>query len=594
MCGFYGAYTSHVQSRHRRHTSLNHRGPDSQKEWSDGHLYLKHYRLSILGGEAGNQPLLSRSGRTLVVTNGEIYNYRELAVQMGQPELAEEGDTRVFTEFVERYGWERTNQLNGMFAALVYDTTSRQIFFLRDRLGIKPLYHSLQNGTLYFASEIKALPGKKSLSEGAVKEYLAFGSYPSGKDTFFKDIHQFAPAAVTEFKGSRLITRPYYDLERSVSSLSESKLALEEYEALIENSIQLRLRSDVPISLHFSGGTDSLALLLKTKEVWGWNYPLITYTMAFNKSAYDESLIASRYARELKVENRKVFLSAAEVPALAVRMQHFQDEPFGGIPTIAYFKMNATERQHGYLVSIEGQGGDEALGGYNSHIFLAILDLYESGDDPVLLATLVSFTGVNLEEVIIKARRYISSGFNAHTDLTDFRESVRRIKKRGSWLRTIQLHDVLRGKIPRTLRFNDRASAATGREVRFPLLDYRVLEYGLALDHSTKYAEGVSKYPLRRIIRKYLKHAYSVPKRAVVTPQTRWLKHELRDWASSHIDRLQRRHVVDQKYFSSAREFFISKNSENSFHVWQLVNLDLLLEHSLSPRNSANVHSKRL
>jgi asparagine synthase (glutamine-hydrolysing) len=148
----------------------------------------------------------------------------------------------------------------------------------------------------------------------------------------------------------------------------------------------------------------------------------------------------------------------------------------------------------------------------------------------------------------------------------------------GSWLRTVQLHDVVANKLPRTLRFNDRASAAWGREVRFPLLDYRVFAYGLAFGIDQKYAGGVSKAPLREIIRKYLPFAYATPKRSVVTPQTRWLKHELRDWAQDQIQALRRRQLIDASYFARAERFFAEERSANSFHVWQLINLNLLLD----------------
>jgi asparagine synthase (glutamine-hydrolysing) len=319
--------------------------------------------------------------------------------------------------------------------------------------------------------------------------------------------------------------------------------------------------------------------MLKVKEAWGWDFPLVTFTMAFDDSEVDESDLAAEYCRQIGVENHKVYLTADEVPALAQQLHEYVDEPYGGIPTIAYYRMNQVERERGYIVSIEGQGGDEAFGGYLYHVYLAIYDLHLSGQDPELLTLMLQTHGIELETAIKAADALISSGFHAHTDMTDMRAvEAEPPQKFIDWLRTIQLYDVSLNKIPRTLRFNDRASMACGREVRFPLLDHRALEYAIAFDHRRKYRGGHNKAPLREVIRRHLPGVYNVPKRSVVTPQTRWFRNELKPWVNERIDMLREAGTIPQRYFAAVDSFYRDPEPTNSFPVWQLVNLSYFID----------------
>lgn len=581
MCGFFGAINN-TSSINFYSSDLSHRGPNSQREYVKGELYLKHFRLAILGEEKyAAQPITSYDGNIVLVFNGEIYNYKELAVFMESPHLSNHGDTRVLVEFFARYGLKRLDMLNGMFAIAVYDNRDRALYLIRDRFGVKPLYYMRHKGAIYFASEIKCFKNVKPLSLNRQRaiDYLDMGIYPSQKNVFFEDITQVEPGTLIKYKDSKLTETVYYDLKKECMALMGSKLSIKNYEDLLGASIKLRLRSNVPISLHYSGGTDSTALLLKTKEVWGWDYPLVTYTMAYREKKFDESHIAESYCNKIGVKNKKVFLSWKEVPRLAGELHNFVDEPYGGIPTIAYYKMNRKERDDGYIVSIEGQGGDETFGGYRYHIFMAMYDLYSSGKNRHLLNRLLKINNTTLENVIDTARRLINSGFSVHTDLTDFRKNKKvSVSCFLDWLKTIQIYDILQNKLPRTLRFNDRASMTCGREVRFPYLDHNVLVYGLAFGHALKYREGLSKYPLRMIIKRHIKGAYSDPKRSLVTPQTYWLKNQLKTWAFERVNILKKTSLIPERSFVRFFDFYKQNNPDNSFYIWQLINLSFLLE----------------
>jgi asparagine synthase (glutamine-hydrolysing) len=581
MCGILGCIDADIE-RAKNMVPLVHRGPDAQGIFQDAAVYLRHFRLGIIGTDLlAHQPMDSFNGKLKIVFNGEIYNYKELAVTIGRQDLIEHGDTRVLIEFLSIYGLERLDMLNGMFAFAVYMVDSNELYLVRDRFGIKPLYYLKDNRGLYFSSEIKSLRSIKpvSLCRNKVMNYIDSGVYPNEFDTFFEELVQVRAGTLVRYSDGRIEEKRWYDLAKEVHNLQSEILSVSEYEELLENAITLRLRSDVPVSLHYSAGTDSTALLLKTKEVWGWDFPLTTFTMAFDDESVDESNLAKAYCDEISVENHKVFLAAKEVPKLAQELHVFQDEPYGGVPTIAYYKMNQIEREMGYIVSIEGQGGDEAFGGYLYHVYLAIYDLHLSGSDPELLNLILDAHNLSLEKAITSAEALIEAGFQSHTDMTDLRSgNTKPVNKFMDWLRTIQLYDVFLNKIPRTLRFNDRASMACSREIRFPLLDYRVLAYSIAFEHEKKYTGGQPKGPLREIIRRHLPSVYNAPKRSVVTPQTKWLKNELKPWALQRIDVLRHARFLPEKVFCTVDKFYADDEPENSFALWQLINLSFYFD----------------
>ena len=580
MCGLIGTFNWNGRTTDRL-VGLEHRGPDSNDFYSDDLFFVKHYRLAIIGSEeTANQPMLSRNGRFLIAFNGEIYNYKEIAEELGDPTLANDGDTRVLIELLSRDFEAGLQKVNGMFAFSLYDKVKKSLYLVRDRLGIKPLYYTELDEGLVFSSEIKSILSivSKKVSSSAIENYLNFGIYPSGEETFYNGIRQILPGSFLKFENGKATIHRFFDLKEEYVNQVGQRHSAEQYEVLLEDAIRLRLRSDVPISIHFSGGTDSTALLLKTKEVWGWDFPITAYTMSYAEREFDEFQYTQPYSRDIDVVNKKVVLASREVPDLAEELAHYQDEPYGGIPTIAYFKMNKVQRDEGFIVAIEGQGGDETFGGYRYHILLGAYDLILSGENSSLLESLLRELQVTKNFVVETAERLISMGFLSHTDLTDMK-TVTASKEADfveSWLVSIQMYDILQNKIPRTLRFNDRASMGCGREIRFPMLDHRVLLKGLSLSHEIKFGEGMSKAPLRQIIKKYLSSVFSVPKRSVVTPQTHWLQNELRPWAAERIDKLKSSGLVDDGYFSVVEQFYSEENPENSFPVWQLINLSYL------------------
>lgn len=580
MCGFFGLITfdSSVSTDVGFRSSLSHRGPDSVKEYRDEFFSVAHYRLAILGGASGAQPMESRDGNWILAFNGEIYNYRELAAGMGDYQLASEGDSRVLVELIALRGIAALPELNGMFAFVAFNRQKKELLVVRDRFGVKPLYYRVHKNCIKFASEIKALAEEPSFDNDALFAYLNAGVYPTKEKTFFENVFQVEPGTSLVINKSGISTRPYYSFLKHVEETMKNALFdRESYESLLSDAIKLRLQSDVRIGIHLSGGIDSTALLFRTTELWDKSYPLEAFTMAFDDKESDESGFASDAASAAGVGLTRVSLKPEEVPSLAAELQFFQDEPYGGIPTIAYYKMNKVQRERGVVVSLEGQGGDEGFGGYRTHQVLAAYDKMVSHECDSHFDELIHRLGETRESLGNMAEKIISLGFSMHTDGTDSRiPGSKKEKILSSWLRTIQCYDILSNKMPRTLRFNDRASAATSREIRCPLLDYRLMAFSVASPFEFKYSNGFSKAPLRNIVASRSPNLAFANKRSIVTPQTKWLSGPLRDWSLAHVRRAEQEGWLTDSIKKRTNEFFTSGQAENSFFLWQIVNLNLL------------------
>ena len=410
MCGFFGTFLGN-QNLAKKMVSLEHRGPDGTNSFENKDVYFKHFRLAIIGNEKNaKQPMFSFDGSVGVVYNGEIYNYKELATSLGRKDLIDYGDTRVLVELLSKEGLSCLSKLNGMFSLAIYFKHQNEIVLLRDRFGIKPLFYKLHRNSLYFASEIKSL--KKIFpdvifDEMKIINFLDNAEYPYFKDTFYKNINQLQGGTYLKMNKNGFKIHKWFCLKEYFNNFNKNNLSFEGYEDLLKNSIKLRTRSDVPISLHYSAGTDSTALLLKLKEVYENKLPINTFTMAYNELSVDESNLAEEYCNKLNINNHKVYLNANEVPELARTVNQFQDEPYAGIPVIAYYKMNKFERDLGYVVSLEGQGGDEGLGGYLYHIYLAAYDLYKSGSNNKLLELILKANKLDKKDVIHKSEKLL-------------------------------------------------------------------------------------------------------------------------------------------------------------------------------------------
>ncbi|ESU20790.1 asparagine synthetase [Flavobacterium cauense R2A-7] len=564
MCGIAGIIGGKATKEilYKMLAAQKHRGPDYTGEaLAENKFALGHNRLSIIDlSAAANQPFESDCKRYLIVFNGEIYNYRELKSELkSNYNFRTSSDTEVLLNAYKEWGSECMARFNGMFSFAIWDKQEEKLFAARDRFGVKPFYYSMQQDSLFFASEINAFFAsgiKKEPRKTLWASFLTQGHYGTPTETFWNDVQQLQPGYYLEFKKGKINFSKWYDFVENINELLPvSKENEEDYiTELLLDAIRLRFRADVPVGFNVSGGLDSSILLaLIDHEFKADSKSIETFTFYTGDDRYDELFWVEQMLKGKEYPFNKCLLTPNEIPEKATAMAHLQAEPFGGIPTLAYSEVFKTARAKGVKVLLDGQGSDEAWAGY---------DYYVKNNGAVI-------QGVS------------QSPFKTNVLQQDFLKLSDKIvyeKPFSDQLLNLQYRDLFFTKIPRALRFNDRVSMMHGTELREPFLDYRLVEYVFSRPADFKIKNGQQKWLLRKIANKYLnKEVALAPKRPLQTPQREWLANELQAWVRSVVGTLENQEWFDKKELRNELESYFKGNQESSFHIWQWVNLGLLL-----------------
>jgi asparagine synthase (glutamine-hydrolysing) len=574
MCGIAAAFGGRGDRR-RLEAMLavqHHRGPDDGGVEADeaAGVGLGHRRLSILDlSSAGHQPMASADGRLRLVFNGEIYNYLELRQELSDYPFRSRTDSEVILAAWQRWGPECLPRFVGMFAFVLWDRERQQLFAARDRFGVKPLYLARgANGAGLLASEIKALhaAGVPHAPDAATwATFLASGLYDHERRTFWQGVEQVPPGGwLTWDREQGLCEGVWYDLADAVAQRGpderEQAPVVEETLGLLEETIRLRFRSDVPVGICLSGGLDSSLLLGLVQRIQGADSDVSAFTFYCGDPDYDETPWVEATLESTRHPWHPCLLEAAAVPQLAEQVQWHQDEPFGGLPTLGMAQVHRRARAEGVVVLLDGNGLDEAWAGYEYYQRAASVD---ASRGPVQGARSPSTRPDCL-------RAQFAGLARAFEPATPF----------GDALRDLQYRDLRRAKIPRAMRFADRVSMMFSRELREPFLDHRIVELGLRQPASRKVANGTGKWLLREIARSLLPdRVREAPKRALQTPQREWLRGPLAGWADELIEEGLTgwgREWLDAERVREAWRQYREAGSDNSFPVWQWLSLGLM------------------
>jgi asparagine synthase (glutamine-hydrolysing) len=564
MCGIAGIIG--VFETHQLNAMLlsqHHRGPDATDNYIDKNFAaLGHNRLAIIDlSPASNQPFLDPTGRYVLVFNGEIYNYIELKAELKEHyAFKTESDTEVLLAAFIIYGKQCLQKLNGMFSFAIWDNQDKKLFAARDRFGVKPFFYSKEKDSFYFSSEIKAIHAagiSKIPNEKVWASYFVYGSYGNPDETFWDEIQQLPGGHFLEFQNQELTLKKWYSFESAIDKQPKNltyEQAKDHYLMLLKDSIKLRFRADVTVGFNISGGLDSSILLALVNNI---NNNINAYTFYTDNPEYDELPWVEMMIAKTQNPLTKVLLQAETVPDFAQKMERQQDEPYGGIPTLAYAKLFEQARKDNVLVLLDGQGMDEQWAGYDYYTQENDSTIQGVSDSPFKRDMLSNY----LLEKAVKPNY-----------AKPFSDAV--LNK--------QYRDLVYTKIPRALRFNDRISMMYSTELREPFLDYRLVEFAFSLPLSFKIKNGVTKFMLREIAAEYLANdLVFAPKRPLQTPQREWLAEDLKEWVSQCFMSLENSEYSKWFEIEELRKElknYFKGNIQSSFHIWQCISLCDLMQ----------------
>lgn len=548
MCGFVALVDRHRRSisrplLERMGARLAHRGPDGHGCHVDGHVGMFHHRLAIIDIEGGQQPMADARGDLWIVFNGEIYNHVELREELRArgARFRTRSDTEVLLEAYRAWGEHCLEHLNGMFAFFLYDRARRRAFVARDHFGIKPLYVFAGREFIAYASEIKALlvhPGVAArLDAERLQDYVTF-QFVVDDGTLFEGIRKVLPGhyQIIDLFNGNIDTHRYWSPSYEVDTSYTEARALEELHALLEDTIRLQVRSDVPLGAHLSGGIDSsLVTTLASRRCPG----ITAYHGRFDAGeAFDESRFAIEVAESCGA--RLVTLTPTEddfidtLPDLIWAM----DEPLAG-PGLFPQYMVSKRAAADVKVVLGGQGGDELFGGYARYLVAyleqalkgAIFETYEEGEHIVSLASIVPNLA-SVRQYVPLLTRFWKQGLFEPMDRRYFRlidRSEAALEMFGRDFRAAYDPERVYGRfnalfdqphtlsyinkmlnfdlcavLPALLHVEDRVSMAVSLESRVPLLDPRIAELVAKLPPGLKFKGGRLKYLLRQAARNVL------------------------------------------------------------------------------------------
>ncbi len=352
---------------------LAHRGPDAKGEWSDGHAALGHRRLSIVDLAAGGQPLSNEDGSIWISYNGEIYNHQDLRrdLEAAGHRYRTRCDTETIVHAYEQWGDDCVHHLRGMFAFAIWDQRRRRLLLARDRLGVKPLYWALAGGTLLFGSEIKALLASGLVdaraNEARLPELLG-ARYISDEDTLFVGIRKLLPGHVLVFEDGQVTIREYWDVPHEAPEANlepaDERAWIDRFRMLLDESVGLRLMSDVPLGMFLSGGIDSSAIAaLMARRM---DRPLQTFSVAFREQAYSELAWSREVANAIGAERHEVVIGPEQFFEALPRLLWHEDEPIAHPSSVPLYFVSALA-QRTVKVVLTGEGSDELLAGYGKY-----------------------------------------------------------------------------------------------------------------------------------------------------------------------------------------------------------------------------------
>ncbi len=559
MCGIAGGVGPSAPSKQSLDSqldSITHRGPDDQGTYVNQGIALGMCRLAIVEIAAGKQPAADESEKIQLVFNGEIYNYRELRheLELSGIHCRDSSESEVIINLYLKHGLDFTNKLNGMFAIALHDQRDNSLHLIRDRMGKKPIWISqIQDGTLFFASEVRALMQARpdrTIRTGMIAEVMQYG-YINAPNSAFNEIEQVPPASVLTWREGKTKVTKYWQPDFDTKVDISYNEAVEVTKELIEAAVARRLISERPLGSFLSGGYDSTVVTAYMAKLM--SEKVQTYSIGFHSAQFNEAHHAKQVANYLGTDHHEEILSPD--PALiAETISKVLDQPFADSSIVPTYLLAKFAREN-LIVALGGDGGDEVFGGYdrylatpvmqklNPFIGLARSSLNVAGKQsfgnkrkinrvgsqlspkPSLAArysSILSLTQPSELAILLNKDFYSPNAENAF--ISQFANG-----KANSFDRMIRSD--LNAYLPGDLLVKvDIATMANSLELRSPLLDVNVVEWGISLPRKYKIKGFETKHILKDVARSLVPASLiDRPKMGFGIPRAEWLRTDMRE-----------------------------------------------------------------
>ncbi|UVJ42789.1 asparagine synthase (glutamine-hydrolyzing) [Pseudomonas sp. LS1212] len=647
MCGIAGQLKWPGQSTEatllnecvRMADAIIHRGPDDHGVWvkPEAGVGLAHRRLAIVDlSPAGHQPMLSVSGRYVIVFNGEIYNHLELRRQIEEQGLAPawrgHSDTETLLAAFDLWGIANTlKQSIGMFAIALWDLEQNVLTLARDRLGEKPLYYGWQGqgeqAVFLFGSELKALRAHPAFRAPVNRKALALylrHNYIPAPHSIYEGIHKLPPGCTLtiSFERREPVVQEYWSALSTVLEGADSRRgyrdpqqAVDQLEALLKSAVAQQMMADVPLGAFLSGGIDSstIVALMQAQS----SRPVKTFTIGFHEKGYNEAEHAKAVARHLGTDHTELYVTPEQAMAVIPSLPDIYDEPFSDSSQIPTFLVSQLARQH-VTVSLSGDAGDELFSGYTrydvtanawnklSRLPLPLRKLAASSItslSPQTWSTLLGWLpklGHRIGDKLHKGAGVLSCtsidglyhGLVSHWDdpgqlviggsepqtlLTGLMPDLKGLEP----VERMMVLDLLTYLPDDILAKVDRAAMAVTLESRVPMLDHRVVEFAWQLPQSLKQRDGVGKWALRQVLYRHVPQSLiDRPKMGFGVPIDAWLRGPLRDWAEALLDesRLRQEGYLRPEPVRQKWSEHLSGSRNWAYHLWDILMFQAWLE----------------
>lgn len=606
ICGFVGA--GGADRLDAMVATLVHRGPDEAGTWVGDGVALGMRRLSIIDIATGQQPIFNEDETIGVVFNGEIYNFMELRrelLEQGHRFRTDHSDTEVIVHLYEQYGDAFVDKLNGMFAIALWDKPRARLLLVRDRIGIKPLYYAQIGGELVFGSEPKALlahPGVgRALDPVALHHYFSLKNIPAPRSAFLS-IRQLRAGEMLSWRDGKIDVRRWWRLAyREAAKVTEAEAAARIRE-LLEDSVRLQMRSDVPVGAYLSGGVDSSSVVALMSRLGGGNVK--TFTLVYENGLPHKDAdrdFARRVARHYGTEHHERLVRFQDVPEKLSAILTAFDEPFSGV--ISTYFLTELIAEH-VKVALSGDGADELFGSYLPHRLAQPLAYAASRpellDGPGGAEALAPFGGQRerlrailargdeasrrmeqyladeaaKQDIYTDAMRAAIGGASTEADIRAIYESCGSADPLDRCL-FVDFETLLPDQV---LAFSDRLSMAHSVEVRPPFLDHRLAEYAATLPGSMKIKGARVKSILKDAVADLLpEELVDRPKEGFVMPINDWLLDSLRPFVMDSLSapRLARHGLLEPAAVRRLLDRYYAGEKTLASRIWNLVSFQI-------------------